>query len=394
MVLWRVQSCVTCIPSASPACARDCHRIALASGRAARRRSRRRRPRPAATGAQSPRITTRSPTGIRIFQGFYDVATMTPVERPAGVDEPGADARGSGGDGEVRGERQVKNDAPLAGDRTAPPVGGETTHRQVVSRISRTARRRRRRRLQQLLARRRHAGDQGRRPDAQLADHRSAGRQGAADEAGSAEAKRGVRCAAARSRPTPAKAAAAGPPGAFDGPELRPLAERCLLGFGSTSGPPTLPNYFYNNMKQIVQTKDTDPDPERDGARRPRHPHERRAPAADHPQVDGRFGRPLGRRHAGRRHHQLHEQDAVPRLGREPARRRALHAHRRRTRCSIGSRSTIRRRGIGRGPASIRGTRPTRTSTSTRATKATTRSAACCAARVRRKRRRREEEQQ
>ena len=51
--------------------------------------------------------------------------------------------------------------------------------------------------------------------------------------------------------------AAAGPPGAFDGPELRPLAERCLLGFGSTSGPPTLPNYFYNNMKQIVQTKDT-----------------------------------------------------------------------------------------------------------------------------------------
>jgi hypothetical protein len=52
-------------------------------------------------------------------------------------------------------------------------------------------------------------------------------------------------------------AAAAGPPGAFDGPESRPLAERCLLGFGSTSGPPTLPNYFYNNLKQIVQTKDT-----------------------------------------------------------------------------------------------------------------------------------------
>src|SRR5262249_42492647 len=49
-------------------------------------------------------------------------------------------------------------------------------------------------------------------------------------------------------------AASAGPPGAFDGPELRPLAERCLLGFGSTSGPPALPNYFYNNLKQIVQT--------------------------------------------------------------------------------------------------------------------------------------------
>jgi len=38
--------------------------------------------------------------------------------------------------------------------------------------------------------------------------------------------------------------------------ELRPLGERCILGFGSTSGPPTLPNYFYNNYKQIVQTPD------------------------------------------------------------------------------------------------------------------------------------------
>jgi len=48
----------------------------------------------------------------------------------------------------------------------------------------------------------------------------------------------------------------AGAPGAYDNVEQRPLAERCLLGFGSTSGPPTLPNYFYNNMKQIVQTPD------------------------------------------------------------------------------------------------------------------------------------------
>ena len=50
---------------------------------------------------------------------------------------------------------------------------------------------------------------------------------------------------------------AAGPASAFDNPEARPLAERCLLGFGSTSGPPTMPNYFYNNLKQIVQTPTT-----------------------------------------------------------------------------------------------------------------------------------------
>ena len=44
-------------------------------------------------------------------------------------------------------------------------------------------------------------------------------------------------------------------PGPYDNPEMRPLAERCLLGFGSTSGPPMLP-VLYNNLKQIVQTKD------------------------------------------------------------------------------------------------------------------------------------------
>ena len=44
--------------------------------------------------------------------------------------------------------------------------------------------------------------------------------------------------------------------GPFDDPESRPLGERCLLGFGSTAGPPMLP-VLYNNFKKIVQTKDT-----------------------------------------------------------------------------------------------------------------------------------------
>ena len=42
---------------------------------------------------------------------------------------------------------------------------------------------------------------------------------------------------------------------AFDGPELRPLGERCLLAFGSSSGPPMMP-VMYNNNYQIVQTED------------------------------------------------------------------------------------------------------------------------------------------
>jgi hypothetical protein len=41
----------------------------------------------------------------------------------------------------------------------------------------------------------------------------------------------------------------------FEGPEKRALGERCLVGFGSTSGPPMLPD-VYNNNYQIVQTPD------------------------------------------------------------------------------------------------------------------------------------------
>jgi hypothetical protein len=47
------------------------------------------------------------------------------------------------------------------------------------------------------------------------------------------------------------------PAGSYDDPERRPLGERCILGFGSTSGPPALPDYFYNNLHQIVQMPKT-----------------------------------------------------------------------------------------------------------------------------------------
>ena len=43
--------------------------------------------------------------------------------------------------------------------------------------------------------------------------------------------------------------------GGFDGVKDRPLSERCLIGFGSTSGPPMLP-VLYNNNYQIVETPD------------------------------------------------------------------------------------------------------------------------------------------
>ncbi|HEV7385622.1 MAG TPA: hypothetical protein VGN89_12140, partial [Phenylobacterium sp.] len=44
--------------------------------------------------------------------------------------------------------------------------------------------------------------------------------------------------------------------GSFDNPENRSLGERCIMGFGRNAGPPMLPNGFYNNNYQFLQTKD------------------------------------------------------------------------------------------------------------------------------------------
>lgn len=41
----------------------------------------------------------------------------------------------------------------------------------------------------------------------------------------------------------------------FTDPEVRLVSERCLVGFGSTGGPPMI-NVIYNNFYQIVQTQD------------------------------------------------------------------------------------------------------------------------------------------
>ena len=53
-------------------------------------------------------------------------------------------------------------------------------------------------------------------------------------------------------RPAPRAAAA---PGGYANVKNHPASERCLLGFGSTAGPPMLP-VLYNNDYQIVQTPD------------------------------------------------------------------------------------------------------------------------------------------
>ena len=44
--------------------------------------------------------------------------------------------------------------------------------------------------------------------------------------------------------------------GRFDDVKDRPVAERCIIGYGSTAGPPMMP-VLYNNNYQIIQTADT-----------------------------------------------------------------------------------------------------------------------------------------
>ena len=121
-------------------------------------------------------------------------------------------------------------------------------------------------------------------------------------------------------------------------------------------------------------------DPGRDGARRADHPPEGRPRPGARQEVDGRLGGPLGGRHAGRRDDQLHEQDALPRVVREHEGHRALSPHRGRTilyNFTVVDPDTWATPWTGEYPWVKSDT----TSTSTPATKATTRWATSCAAR-------------
>src|SRR5579872_779554 len=71
-----------------------------------------------------PYSPPRTPDGHPDLQGLYDVATMTPVDRPNGANLILTDREAAAME-QYEAQRQVKNDAPLKGDRDAPPVGGE-----------------------------------------------------------------------------------------------------------------------------------------------------------------------------------------------------------------------------------------------------------------------------
>jgi hypothetical protein len=189
-----------------------------------------------------PYAPARTPDGKPDLQGLYNTATLTPLERPAGdLTMTEDDARRVEEQARARREQRSRPSDPT---RSAPPIGGDGNNAAgnggtggynnfwvdpgdsvIVINGERRA---------SLIV----DPPDGRVP---APIRRPGAGRGAAPAAALAPTSDAPENVATVAR------------GAFENPEQRPLAERCLLGFGSTSGPPALP-VLYNNFKQIVQT--------------------------------------------------------------------------------------------------------------------------------------------
>jgi hypothetical protein len=204
-------------------------------------------PAPGAAQAQKAAPKAYSPPrladGHPDLQGVYDLATITPVDRPTGAKAFYTNEEAAKLEAAVA-LRREQGDAAIRADRSAPPKGGDGSPGPagnvggyntgwldpgsaftVVNGEKRSS----------LVV------DP---PDGRVPPMKPEARK---------------RALALLARPTSDTQESNDPgletaPGAYDDPERRPLGERCLLGFGSTSGPPVFPNYFYNNLHQIVQT--------------------------------------------------------------------------------------------------------------------------------------------
>lgn len=175
---------------------------------------------------------SRTPWGDPDLQGNWTNATLTPLERPEGhgpVMSPEEVARIERG-AEARFEAAL---APSDPDREAPPVGGDGStgaaggvggyNSIYIDRGDRVA-------------------VVNGEPRSSLVTHPADGRVPEFTE----QARQARSAAFAANREF----------GPYDHPELRPLGERCIMSFGSTAGPPMLPNGFYNNNYTIVQNED------------------------------------------------------------------------------------------------------------------------------------------
>ena len=195
--------------------------------------------------AALPAALPRTADGRPDLQGIYDLATLTPIERPAGVGPVLTPDEARRLEAQTAARRETA-DRPSTGERTAPPVGGDGSTGAAGGVGGYNA----------------FWLDPGSSYTVVNGEKRSSivvdppnGRVPPVTAAARARLVAGL---AARTSDQVQRENDPGlePPGSYDNPEQRPLGERCLLGFGSTSGPPALPNYFYNNLHQIVQTRD------------------------------------------------------------------------------------------------------------------------------------------
>jgi len=206
----------------------------------------------APTVAQAPAGATKSwtmprtPDGKPDLQGNWSNASLTPLERPAGQSLVLTEAQAAQIENRTQQVREFREKASDP-NRPAPPKGGEERELPpgeptFIERLS-------------AAAGGRVGGynsfwlDPGDRVARINGEPRSSLIVDPADGRVPALTPEARKRAAER-------AAAAKKFSEFDHPELRGLAERCLMSFGSNAGPPMLPNYFYNNNYQIAQTKD------------------------------------------------------------------------------------------------------------------------------------------
>ena len=202
--------------------------------------------------AQTAKATAKTYTPPRMadghpdLQGTYDVATITPVDRAPGLKATLTKEEALKLETAYAGQRE-RGDQPIDGNRTAPPKGGDGSRGAAGNVGGYNSGWLDPGSVYTVVNGEKRSSIVVDPPDGHVPPLTPEARQ---------------RAGGGRARPTSDASESNDPgletaPGAYDDPERRPLGERCLLGFGSTSGPPILPNYFYNNLHQIVQTKDS-----------------------------------------------------------------------------------------------------------------------------------------
>ena len=180
--------------------------------------------------AQKP-LSLRTPDGKPDLQGIWSNSTITPLERPQNVTSLVLSEAEAARMERATLERRERLNEPSDPDRPAPPKGGDgsTGAAGNVGGYNNFW----------LDPGDRVAVVDGQRRSSLIIDPPNGRIPALTDEA---RARQGARLKLMAGR------------GQYDHPEFRPLAERCLLSFGPTT--PLVPNYFYNNNLQIVQTPD------------------------------------------------------------------------------------------------------------------------------------------